>query len=44
MMASLRRLLVVALLAVLSVLAGFLVSYPMKLVDIATTSITWWLQ
>jgi len=35
---------VVALLAVLSLLGGFLIFYPMKLVDIATTSITWWLK
>lgn len=35
---------VVATLAVLSVLAGLFVSYPMKLVQMATTQITWWLK
>jgi proton-translocating NADH-quinone oxidoreductase chain N len=35
---------VVALLAVLSVLAGLFVSYPMKLVQMATTHISWWLK
>ena len=35
---------VVALLAGLSLAAGLLVSYPMKLVNIATTHISWWLQ
>ncbi len=35
---------VVASLAVLSVLAGVLVSYPMKLVQMATTHISWWLR
>jgi NADH:ubiquinone oxidoreductase subunit 5 (subunit L)/multisubunit Na+/H+ antiporter MnhA subunit len=33
---------VVALLAVLSLLGGLLVAYPMKLVETATTSIIWW--
>jgi len=33
---------VVALLAVLSLLSGLLVAYPMKLVETATTSIIWW--
>jgi formate hydrogenlyase subunit 3/multisubunit Na+/H+ antiporter MnhD subunit len=35
---------VVALLAMLSVLAGLFVSYPMKLVQMATTHISWWLK
>jgi proton-translocating NADH-quinone oxidoreductase chain M len=35
---------VVAVLAALSLAAGFLVSYPMKLVNVATTHISWWLQ
>ncbi|MBC7348654.1 MAG: NADH-quinone oxidoreductase subunit L [Candidatus Aminicenantes bacterium] len=35
---------VVALLAGLSVLAGLLVAYPMKLVQMATTHISWWLR
>ncbi len=35
---------VVALLAVLSFAAGILVAYPMKLVNIATTHISWWLK
>ncbi|MBC7362290.1 MAG: NADH-quinone oxidoreductase subunit L [Candidatus Aminicenantes bacterium] len=35
---------VVAILAVLSVLAGLFVSYPMKLVQMATTHISWWLK
>jgi len=35
---------VVALLAVLSLFGGILIAYPMKLIDIATTSITWWLK
>jgi proton-translocating NADH-quinone oxidoreductase chain N len=35
---------VVALLAGLSFAAGLLVSYPMKLVNIATTHISWWLK
>ena len=35
---------VVAVLAVLSLAAGILVSYPMKLVNIATTHISWWLK
>ncbi len=35
---------VVAALAVLSILAGVLVSYPMKLANIATTQMSWWLK
>lgn len=35
---------VVAILAMLSVLAGLLVTYPMKLVQMATTHISWWLR
>jgi NADH:ubiquinone oxidoreductase subunit 5 (subunit L)/multisubunit Na+/H+ antiporter MnhA subunit len=35
---------VVALLAVLSLAAGLLVAYPMKLVNIATTEMSWWLR
>lgn len=35
---------VVAILAGLSVLAGLLVTYPMKLVQMATTHISWWLR
>ncbi len=35
---------VVAVLAGLSFAAGLLVSYPMKLVNIATTHISWWLK
>ncbi|MGB9907395.1 MAG: NADH-quinone oxidoreductase subunit L [Candidatus Saccharicenans sp.] len=35
---------VVAILAVLSVAAGLLVAYPMKLVQMATTHISWWLR
>jgi len=35
---------VVAVLAGLSVLAGLLVAYPMKLVQMATTHISWWLR
>jgi proton-translocating NADH-quinone oxidoreductase chain N len=35
---------VVAALAVLSLAAGLLVSYPMKLVNIATTEMSWWLR
>jgi proton-translocating NADH-quinone oxidoreductase chain N len=35
---------VVTVLALFSVLAGFFVSYPMKLVQMATTHITWWLR
>ncbi|HAV41757.1 MAG TPA: peroxiredoxin family protein, partial [Acidobacteria bacterium] len=35
---------VVTVLALFSVLAGFFVSYPMKLVQLATTHITWWLR
>jgi len=35
---------VVAALAVLSLAAGLLVSYPMKLVNVATTQMSWWLR
>jgi formate hydrogenlyase subunit 3/multisubunit Na+/H+ antiporter MnhD subunit len=35
---------VVALLAVLSLAAGLLVSYPMKLANIATTQMSWWIR
>ncbi|MDI6845302.1 MAG: NADH-quinone oxidoreductase subunit L [Candidatus Saccharicenans sp.] len=35
---------VVTVLAVLSVVAGLLVTYPMKLVQVATTHISWWLR
>jgi proton-translocating NADH-quinone oxidoreductase chain M len=35
---------VVALLAVLSLVAGILVSYPAKLAEIATTQISWWVK
>ncbi|HVP90392.1 MAG TPA: NADH-quinone oxidoreductase subunit L [Terriglobales bacterium] len=35
---------VVALLAVLSLAAGLLVSYPMKLVNVATAQMSWWLR
>ncbi len=35
---------VVTILAVLSVVAGLLVTYPMKLVQVATTHISWWLR
>jgi NADH:ubiquinone oxidoreductase subunit 5 (subunit L)/multisubunit Na+/H+ antiporter MnhA subunit len=35
---------VVTLLAALSLVAGILVAYPMKLADLATTSISWWLK
>ena len=35
---------VVTLLAVLSLAAGILVAYPMKLAEAATTSISWWLK
>ncbi|MCX8159540.1 MAG: NADH-quinone oxidoreductase subunit L [Candidatus Saccharicenans sp.] len=35
---------VVATLALLSVVAGLLVAYPMKLVQMATTHISWWLR
>jgi formate hydrogenlyase subunit 3/multisubunit Na+/H+ antiporter MnhD subunit len=35
---------VVALLAVLSLVAGLLVSYPAKLAEIATTQMSWWLK
>ncbi len=35
---------VVATLAVLSLAAGLLVSYPMKLVNIATAQMSWWLR
>ena len=34
---------VVVLLAVLSLLAGFFVAYPMKLVNIATSEIVRWI-
>jgi formate hydrogenlyase subunit 3/multisubunit Na+/H+ antiporter MnhD subunit len=35
---------VVAILAVLSLAAGLFVAYPMKLVNIATTQMSWWLR
>jgi len=35
---------VVALLAVLSLAAGLFVAYPMKLANIATTQMSWWLR
>ncbi len=35
---------VVAILAVLSLAAGILVSFPMKLANIATTQMSWWLR
>jgi NADH:ubiquinone oxidoreductase subunit 5 (subunit L)/multisubunit Na+/H+ antiporter MnhA subunit len=35
---------VVALLAVLGLAAGILVAYPMKLANLATASISWWLK
>jgi len=35
---------VVAVLAFLSFAAGILVSYPMKLVNVATSNISWWLK
>jgi NADH-quinone oxidoreductase subunit L len=35
---------VVALLAVLSLVAGIFVAYPAKLAEIATTQISWWLK
>jgi NADH:ubiquinone oxidoreductase subunit 5 (subunit L)/multisubunit Na+/H+ antiporter MnhA subunit len=35
---------VVALLAVLSLAGGLLVAYPMKLVNVATSSIMWWVK
>jgi len=35
---------VVALLAFLSLAAGLLVSYPMKLINVATSNISWWLR
>ena len=35
---------VVALLAILSLAGGILVAYPMKLVNVATSSIMWWVQ
>jgi formate hydrogenlyase subunit 3/multisubunit Na+/H+ antiporter MnhD subunit len=35
---------VVAVLAVLSLAAGLLVAYPMKLTNIATTQMSWWLR
>jgi NADH:ubiquinone oxidoreductase subunit 5 (subunit L)/multisubunit Na+/H+ antiporter MnhA subunit len=34
----------VTLLAVLSLAAGILVTYPMKLAEVATASISWWLR
>ena len=34
----------VATLSVLSLAAGILVAYPMKLVNIATQNISWWLK
>jgi NADH:ubiquinone oxidoreductase subunit 5 (subunit L)/multisubunit Na+/H+ antiporter MnhA subunit len=36
--------LVVAVLAFLSLAAGLFVAYPMKLVNIATTEMSWWLR
>ncbi|HEK85526.1 MAG TPA: NADH-quinone oxidoreductase subunit L [Candidatus Aminicenantes bacterium] len=35
---------VVSVLAVLSILAGLFIAYPMKLVQMATTQISWWLK
>jgi len=35
---------VVAVLAVLSLAAGLFVSFPMKLVNVATTQMSWWLR
>ena len=35
---------VVALLAVLSLVGGLLVNWPMKLANVATSSIMWWVQ
>jgi NADH:ubiquinone oxidoreductase subunit 5 (subunit L)/multisubunit Na+/H+ antiporter MnhA subunit len=35
---------VVALLAVLSLAAGLLVSYPAKLAQVATSQIMWWMK
>ena len=35
---------VVAVLAVLSLAAGLFVAYPMKLVNVATTQMSWWLR
>jgi len=35
---------VVAVLAILSLAAGVFVAYPMKLVNIATTQMSWWLR
>jgi proton-translocating NADH-quinone oxidoreductase chain M len=35
---------VVAILAVLSLAAGLFVSFPMKLVNVATTQMSWWLR
>jgi hypothetical protein len=35
---------VVAILAVLSLAAGLFVAYPMKITNIATTQMSWWLR
>jgi len=35
---------VVALLAVLSLAAGLFIAYPMKVVEVATTQMSWWLR
>jgi NADH:ubiquinone oxidoreductase subunit 5 (subunit L)/multisubunit Na+/H+ antiporter MnhA subunit len=35
---------VVAVLAFLSFAAGLLVAYPMKLINVATSNISWWLR
>ncbi|MBP1660759.1 MAG: hypothetical protein H6P95_1951, partial [Candidatus Aminicenantes bacterium] len=35
---------VVAALAVLSLAAGVLVGFPMKVVNVATTQMSWWLR
>jgi hypothetical protein len=35
---------VVAILAVLSLAAGLFVGFPMKVVNIATTQMSWWLR
>jgi hypothetical protein len=35
---------VVAVLAFLSLAAGLFVAYPMKLINIATTEMSWWLR
>ena len=35
---------VVAALAILSLAAGLLVAYPMKLVNIATAQMSWWIR